>query len=98
MDEEEEQDFDTEVPEADDYTENLLDDLIGESVTLQHNGQTVKSKIMKRGIGLDGKPIGKYNHKPILYSSKYELELLYGVVDEYFHNILSENLLSHVNN
>ena len=94
MDEEEEWNFDTEVPEADDYTEEVLDNLIGANITLQHNSQTKKAKIMKRYIGPDGKPIGKYSKKPILESSKYELELPDGVVDEYYHNILLEKLLS----
>ena len=81
MDKEEEQEFDTEVPEADNYIEEGLDGLIGENVTLQHNGQTVKANIMKRAIGPDGKPIDKYNNNPILESRKYEVELLDGVVD-----------------
>ena len=73
-----------------------MDDIIGADVTLQQNGHKVKAKIMKRAIGPDGKPIGKYNQKPILNSKKYEVELPDGVVDEYYHNILSENLLSQV--
>ena len=65
-------------------------------VTLLHNGRTVKDNIMMRDIGPDGKPIGKYNQNPVLDSNKYEVELPDGVVDEYYHNILSENLLSQV--
>ena len=64
--------------------------------TLQHNGKTVKANNMKRAIWPDGKPIGEYNQNPILDSSKYEAELPDGLVDEYYHNILSENLLSQV--
>ena len=96
LDEEEEQNFDNEVPEADDYTEEGLSNLVGTNVTLQHNGQTVKTNIMKQAIGPDGKHIGKYNQNLILDSRKYEVELPYGLVDEYYHNILSENLLSQV--
>ena len=51
---------------------------------------------MKRDIGPDGKSIIKYNQNPILDSSKYEVELPNGVVDEYYHNLLSEDLLSQV--
>ena len=51
---------------------------------------------MKQDIGPNGNPIGKYNQNPILYSSKYKVELLDGLVDEYYHNILWENLLSQV--
>ena len=58
MGEEEEREFDTEVPEADYYTEKVPDGLIGANLTLQHNDQTVKAKIMKRDIGPDGKTIG----------------------------------------
>ena len=76
LDEEEEWDFDTEVPEAEDYLEGVLDDLIGANNTLQHNGKIVMAKIMKQDIGTDGKPIGKYDHNPILDSRKYEGELL----------------------
>ena len=75
LDEEEEQELYTEVPEDNDYTEELLDGIIGANVALQHNGQKVKAKIMKQDIGPDGNPIGNYNQKPILYSRKYELEL-----------------------
>ena len=73
-----------------------MDGLIGANVTLQHNGQTVKVNIMKRDIGPDCKTIGKYNHNPILDSRKYEVELPDGVVDEYYHKILLNNLLSQV--
>ena len=62
--------------------------LIGANVTLQHNGHTVKADIIKRYIGPDGKPIGKYNQNPIFYSRKYEVELPDGVVDEYYNNII----------
>ena len=52
---------------------------------------------MWNGIfGPDWKPTDKYNQKPIFYSIKYEVELPDGVVDEYYHNVLSENLLSQV--
>ena len=73
LDEEEEREFDTEVPEADDYTEEGLNVLIGSNVTLQHNSQTIKAKITKQAIGPDRKPIGKYNQNPILDSRKYEV-------------------------
>ena len=56
----------------------------------------VKSNIMKRAIGTDRKPIGKYNQNPILDSRKHEVELTDGVVGEYYHNILLDNLLSQV--
>ena len=59
MDDEEEQDFNTEVPESKNDTEEGLDCIIGANVTLQHNGQIVKAKILKRAIGPDGNPIGK---------------------------------------
>ena len=51
---------------------------------------------MKQDIGYDGKPVGKYNQNPILGSRKYELELPDAVADEYYHDILSKNLLSTV--
>ena len=73
-----------------------MDGLIGANITLHHNGQTVKSKIMVLAIGPNGKPIEKYNKNPILYSRKYEVELLDGVMDEYYHRIFSENLVLQV--
>ena len=51
---------------------------------------------MKHDIGPDRNPIGKYNHNHILYSRKYEVELPDGVVDEYYHSIISKNLQSQV--
>ena len=94
LDEEEQRDLDTEIPEAENYIEERLDGLLGENVILKHNNHTVKSKIMKRAIEPDGKPIGKYNHNPILDSRRYEVELPNGEVDEYCHNIHSGNLIS----
>ena len=88
MDKEEERYFDTAVPEADNYTEEVLDNIIGMNVTLQHNGKMAKSKIIKQAIGPDGNPTGKYNHDSILDSRKYEVGLPDGVADEYHHNIL----------
>ena len=70
-----------------------MEDLISANVTLQKNGKTVKANIMKRAIGPDEKPIGKYNQNPILDSNKCEVEILDEVVDEYYRSILSENLL-----
>ena len=64
LDKEEEQEFKSKIPEADNYLEEGLDNLIGAHVTLQYNGQTVKTKVMKRAIRPDGKPIGKYKKKP----------------------------------
>ena len=90
LDEEEEREFDTEIPESG------LDGLMGANVKLQHNVQTLKAKIMKQDIGPDGKPIGKYNQNYILDSKKYEVEIPDGVVDEHYHNILLENLLLQV--
>ena len=78
------------------YTEEILDDPIGANIVLQHNGQTAKANIMKQDIGPGGKPIGKYNQNPIFGSRKYKVELPDGVVDEFYHNILSEKLLSQV--
>ena len=51
---------------------------------------------MKRSIGPDGKPIGNYNQNHILDLRKYKVELPYGLVDEYYHNIISENLFLQV--
>ena len=47
LNKEEERDFDDQVPEGENYTEALLDTVIGANVTLQHNVQTIKSNIMK---------------------------------------------------
>ena len=86
--EKKERDFGMKVREADYYTKEGLDNLIGANVTLQHNIQTVQANIMKRDIGPDEKPIGKNNQNPILESRKYKVKLLDGVVYEYYHNIL----------
>ena len=51
---------------------------------------------MVLAIGPNGKPIEKYNKNPILDSRKYEVELLDGVMDEYYHRIFSENLVLQV--
>ena len=61
FDEDKEQYFETEIPEAGNYTEEGLENNIGVNVTLQHNIQTVKANIMKLDIGPDEKPIGKKN-------------------------------------
>ena len=73
-----------------------MDGISDANITLQHNGQTVKANIMKRDIGTEGKPIGRYTHNTIFNSRKYEVKLPDGLVDEYHHNILLENLLSQV--
>ena len=96
MDEEEERELDTELSEADDYTEEGQDGLICANITLQYNVQTLKAKIMKRSIGTDERPIGKYNHNHILDSRKYQVELTDRVVYEYHHNILLYSLQSQV--
>ena len=96
LDEKKGRKFDTEVPDADNYKEEVMDDLIFSKVKLQHNGLTVKANIIKRYIVPDRKPIVKYNQNPILDSIKYEVELPDGVVDEYYQNIISNKLLSQV--
>ena len=75
-------DFYTKVPEANNYTQEGLDDLIGANVTLQHNGQTVKGNSTKQAIIPDVNPTGKYNQNHILDTRKYEVELMHGVLYE----------------
>ena len=61
MDEEEKLEFDTEILENYNYTEEVLDGLIGANVIVQHDGQMFKANIMKQAIVTVENTIGKYN-------------------------------------
>ena len=59
-------------------------------------GNPIRSIVRKRIIKNDGETISVVNHKPLLYTRKYELQYLDGFMEEITANQISENVLSQV--
>jgi len=84
------------VDEADGYDEDTYDTFLGGQLMLEHKGQLALGTVTKRAKGEDGNPIGKHNANPLFDTRKFEVEFPDGDVQEYYANVIAENLFSQV--
>ena len=95
--EDDEMDFveDNNVPEADDsYSPDSYDELIGAEVLFPQGDGRIQGRDTKRAKSEDGTPIGKRNKNYLLDTRKYEVQLSDGTTQEYFANVIAENMFS----
>jgi len=95
--EDDEMDFveDNNVPEADDsYSPDSYDELIGAEVLFPQGDGRIQGRVTKRAKSEDGTPIGKRNKNYLLDTRKYEVQLSDGTTQEYFANVIAENMFS----
>ena len=55
-----------------------------------------RARVKRRSLDVEGKPIGQDSNTPMLDTRQYEVKFLDGEIKVYTANIISENLLSQV--
>lgn len=85
-----------ESPEADDYTPEELDELIGAEIQVAKGDSVLMGRVKHRARDEDGRPIGERNSNPILDTRLYEVQFPDGHYEQYGTNALVENLYSQV--
>jgi hypothetical protein len=84
------------MPEADDYTSESYDEYLTAEVLLPNMGTLTKAKVVSRKRDVDGNPVGRRHHNPILDTREYEVEFPDGAVDTFTANLITENMYSQV--
>jgi hypothetical protein len=84
------------MPDADEYTPEQYDEYIGTQVLLPVGSEQLRGIVKRRSHDLNGNPIGLRNPNPILDTRKYEVQLPDGSSETYGANIISENIMSSV--
>ena len=84
------------IPEIDEYTPEGYDEYIGAQMIIPRPDGRIQGKIVKRMKGNDGNPIGRRNDNPLLDTRQYEVELSDGTTEEFYANVIAENLFSQV--
>jgi hypothetical protein len=85
------------MPEIEDYTPKGYDKYVGAQIMLPAADGWIKGTIVKRAKNEAGNPNGRRNNNPFLDTIKYKVQLSDGTTDEYYANIIAENLFSQVN-
>ena len=85
-----------EIPEADQYTPEGYDEYIGAQLMVPRPDGRIQGTITKRAKDNDGNPIGRRHNNFYLDTRKYEVELSDGTTEEYYANVIAENLFAQV--
>jgi hypothetical protein len=85
-----------EVEEADEYTPEAYDEYVGAQVMIPRPDGRIQGRITKRAKGEDGNPIVRRNNNYLLDTRRYEVELADGTSEEYYANVIAENLFAQV--
>jgi hypothetical protein len=86
----------TNLPDIDKYTPEAFDEYIGAQMMVNQGNERIQGRICKQARTDEGNPISRRNNNPFLDTRKYEVELLDGTIEEYYANIIAENLFSQV--
>jgi hypothetical protein len=84
------------MPDMDDFTPEAYDEYVGAQMMIPTGYGRIQGRITKRAKGEDGNPIGRWNANPFLDTRKYEVQLSDGTTDEFYANIIAENLFLQV--
>ena len=89
---------DEKIPEADDYSPEVLDNLfLNMELALPRGGDGPEfARVKKRMRDDDGNPIGIANKNPVLDTRMFEVEFLDGTTAALAANAISENLFAQV--
>jgi hypothetical protein len=85
-----------EVEEADEYTPESYDEYVGAQVMIPRPDGRIQGRITKRAKLEDGNPTGRRNNNYLLDTRMYEVELADGTSEEYYANVIAENLFAQV--
>ena len=83
--------------DADHYEDpDAFDEYIGAKVMLPHGNEKIQGRVTKRVRGDDGRPIGRRDNNWIKDTRQYQVELSDGTTQEYYANVLAENMFAQV--
>ena len=86
-----------ELPKQDDVDSEKYDKYIGAEVMMEVPSEGPKRATVKRRIeNEDGLRAGTYHRNLLMDTQEYELEYDYGTHDQYFANVIVENLYSQI--
>jgi hypothetical protein len=83
--------------EADEFTPEGYDEYIGAQLMIPRPDGRIQGRIAKRSKDNDGNPIGRRNDNFLLDTRKYKVDLEDGTTEEFYANVIAENLFSQVN-
>jgi hypothetical protein len=86
----------TDVNDADEFTPEGYDEYIGAQLMIPLPDGRMQGTITKRAKDNDGNPIGRRHDNYLLDTRRYEVQLANGTSDEYYANVIAENLFSQV--
>jgi hypothetical protein len=89
------------IPDIDDikkeYDVGTYDQYVGAHARFPIGNEIRSGKVLRRKRELDGTIRERANANPMLDTSNYEIEFLYGRSDEYTANVIAENMYSQCN-
>jgi hypothetical protein len=84
------------MPNMDDFTPEAYDKYVGAQMMIPTADGRIQGTTTNLAKGEDGNSIGRPNANPFLDTRKYEVQLSDGTTDEFYANIIAENLFSQV--
>jgi len=87
---------DSNIPEADEFTPDAYDEYIGAQILLPTADGRIQGRVVKRAKKDDGTPIGRRSNNVLHDTRRYEVELSDGTTQEYYANVIAENLFAQV--
>ena len=83
--------------DSDSYLDpDAFDEYLGAKIMIPQGNDRVPGRVTKRIKGDDGRPIGKRDNNWIKDTRKYEVEFADGTTQEYYANVLAENMFAQV--
>ena len=84
--------------EADDWTTEAFDTYLNARLLLPKPGgeERVYARVTKRMKGPDGRPLGRAHANPLMDTRQYQVEYDDGTTDEFYANVIAENVFSQV--
>jgi hypothetical protein len=85
-----------EMPEIEEYTPEGYDEYIGAQIMVPKEDGRIQGTIVKRARNENRDPIGRRNPNAFLDTRRYEVELSDGTTEEFYANVIAENLFSQI--
>jgi hypothetical protein len=86
-------------PDRDDISDELFDKYVGaELIFITGQGNERHGRVMKRAKGMYGEEIGRAHSNPLFDTRQYVVEFTDGTEENYFANVIAENMFSQVDN
>jgi hypothetical protein len=83
--------------DSDDYIDpDTFDEYIGAKILLPQGNEKIQGRVTKRVKGDDGRLIGRRDNNWRNDTRKYEVELADGTTQEFYANVLAENMIAQV--